>query len=353
MRRPVGAAFCKEVSMIIPDFRPFAGEHCETTAVGNLLKHGGLELTEPMLFGLSGGLGFIYWKMKTMPVPFLGGRTKHLAQSLCSNLGLTLEEQETISPTTAWENVAKSIDAGKPTGLQLDCYHLDYFTNKIHFAGHHVALYGYDSDWAYLVDTRPQGGAVKTSLKNLALARNERGPMSAKNRSYTITVDPPAIDVGFTIPLAIRKNAEEYLNPPIQNLGYKGILKASKEITKWLKTSKDPGADFRHTAVMMERAGTGGALFRNLYRDFLYEAGELLKAEPLYEAHEQFADIARMWTHVSHLFERVNCADDAGIVREASETLVLISESEHRAMMKLYTYCAEHDRSGVRGKPRG
>jgi len=36
---------------------------------------------------------------------------------------------------------------------------LDYFTNKIHFAGHYVAMYGYDETFAYLVDTKQQ--AVK------------------------------------------------------------------------------------------------------------------------------------------------------------------------------------------------
>jgi len=209
-------------------------------------------------------------------------------------------------------------------------------------------MYGYDTDTAYLVDTRPQGGAVTTPLENLALARKEKGPMSAKNRSYTLGIGSTDIDYSSLIPLAIYRNAKEYLNPPIQNLGYKGILKTSVEIRKWLKTSKDPGADFRHTAIMMERAGTGGALFRNLYRDFLCEAYARLKAEPLHDAHEQFVDIARMWLHVSHLFERVNSADDTAIVREASETLVLISESEHRAMMTLDKYFAEQGKSSIR-----
>ena len=33
--------------------------------------------------------------------------------------------------------------------------------------------------------------------------------------------------------------------------------------------------------MLMERAGTGGALFRNLYRDFLKESYELLKLDVL------------------------------------------------------------------------
>jgi Domain of unknown function (DUF4872) len=37
----------------------------------------------------------------------------------------------------------------------------------------------------------------------------------------------------------------------------------------------------------MEKAGTGGALFRNLYRDFLKECYELLKLEKLKQAFDK------------------------------------------------------------------
>jgi hypothetical protein len=40
-------------------------------------------------------------------------------------------------------------------------------------------------------------------------------------------------------------NATEYLNPPINNISYKGILKASSEIKKWFKNSKDVKGDFK------------------------------------------------------------------------------------------------------------
>jgi hypothetical protein len=54
-------------------------------------------------------------------------------------------------------------------------------------------------------------------------------------------------------------------------------LKTSTEIIKWFRTSKDIEGEFKLSAMMMEKAGTGGALFRNLYRDFLKESHELLK----------------------------------------------------------------------------
>ncbi len=50
--------------MIIKNFKPFNGQHCETTATGSLLYQLGIELSEPMLFGLGEGLGYIFWNMK-------------------------------------------------------------------------------------------------------------------------------------------------------------------------------------------------------------------------------------------------------------------------------------------------
>lgn len=62
--------------MIIENFEPFNGQHCETTATGSLLKQIGIELSEPMLFGIGEGMGYIFRNMKMMDFPFIGGRVK-------------------------------------------------------------------------------------------------------------------------------------------------------------------------------------------------------------------------------------------------------------------------------------
>jgi hypothetical protein len=167
------------------------------------------------------------------------------------------------------------------------------------FAGHYAAIYGYDNENAFLVDTKQQGGQVKTSLKSLALARAEKGPMSSKSLYYTLNKTAKKFDLKTSIVTAIRINANDYLNPPITNIGYKGILKTSTEIIKWFKTSKDIETEFKTSAMMMERAGTGGALFRNLYRDFLKESYDLLKLDKLKIGYEAFVEIAELWTSIS------------------------------------------------------
>src|ERR1700754_4350210 len=101
-----------------------AGQHCETTTLGALLRHEGVELSEPMLFGLGEGLGFVYWDARSMDVPFLGGRVKPslITRTVADRLGLALRVQETASPRKAWQNVVAALDAGRPVGLRLDSY---------------------------------------------------------------------------------------------------------------------------------------------------------------------------------------------------------------------------------------
>lgn len=323
--------------MIIKDFDKFVGQHCETTATGSLLKQIGIDLSEPMLFGIGEGLGFIFWNMKIMDFPFIGGRVKPdaLTENICRNLNLKLEVTETSSKKKAWENVNKYLEQGKAVGLKLDCYHLEYFTNKFHFAGHYATMYGYDNEFAYLVDTDQQGGKVKTSLKSLELARSEKGPMSSRNRTYTITEKRNSYDLKKIIKKAIYNNAVEFLNPPIQNIGYKGILKTSTEIKKWFKNSKDIKGDFQTTAMLMERAGTGGSLFRNLYRDFLKESYELLNSEEIKEAYQDYTEIAGRWEKVSELFYQAGETEDIKYINQASEILIDLSERERTTMEKL------------------
>ncbi|MDP1659498.1 MAG: BtrH N-terminal domain-containing protein [Methylotenera sp.] len=317
----------------------FDGQHCETTATGTLLKQLDIELSEPMLFGLGEGLGFIFWNMKIMSFPFIGGRIKPdaLTENIARNLSLELTVKETSSQQKAWDNVKELVDNGQIVGLKLDCFYLEYFSVPFHFAGHYVVLLGYDNSFAYLMDTKQQGGEVKTSLKSLALARAEKGPMASKNLYYTLRKTGKKFDLKKAIVMAIRNNANDYLNPPISNIGYKGILKTSSEIIKWYKHSKDIKNDFKTTAMLMEKAGTGGALFRNLYRDFLKESYDLLKLDKLQLAHLAFVEIANLWTSVSDLFEKVSQTKDFKYIQQASDILKTISAKEKSAMEMLAT----------------
>lgn len=323
--------------MIIENFESFVGVHCETTATGNLLKHKGVEISEAMMFGLGEALSFLLFPIKGLNLPFIGGRIKpfHLTLNLCANLGLELTTKETTSKKKAWDNVRSVLDRGEPVGLQLDSYHLEYFSNKVHFAGHTVAMYGYDDTFAYLVDTAQQGGTTKTTLESLAMARSEKGPMSARNRSYSVSQNRNSIDLEKAIKNAIRHNAQQYLNPPIRNFAYKGIEKFSAQVTDWYDRCEDPTTELVQVGTFMERAGTGGSIFRNLYRDFLRESLVLVKSDAIEEALGIFNEVADEWKQCAVLFEQAGSQATPAPLHTVADVLANIAVQEKQAMEAL------------------
>ncbi|MET9591548.1 BtrH N-terminal domain-containing protein [Streptomyces sp. NPDC006516] len=312
-------------------------QHCETTALGVLLRHEGLDLSEPMLFGLGSGLSFVYWDGKNLDFPFLGGRVRpfELTRNLAGRLGLDLQVQETTSPRRAWANVTAHIDAGRPVGLQLDSAHLDYFGSKVHFGGHVVALYGYDGHRAHLVDTAPHGGAVSTDLAGLARARAARGPMTARHRSFTLTAPGTMPPPESRIVPAVTACAAAFLAPPIANLGHRGIEKAGKLVPTWLRRTDDPRRDLPQAAFLMEEAGTGGALFRNLYRDFLAECTQLVDDEHLRTGHALYTEAATLWTQAAALIAAAGESGDEQDLVRAGAVLRDVSRVERDAMRAL------------------
>jgi len=165
--------------------------------------------------------------------------------------------------------------------------------------------------------------------------------MSSRNRSYTIEKKESLPDLNKTIKRAIFNNATEYLNPPIKNLTYKGIKKTATEIKKWFRTSKDIKGDFQTSAMLMEKAGTGGALFRNLYRDFLEESAKYLKHQTIEEAHTDFIEIANLWTEISNLFHKVGETKDEKYINQAAEIFLQLSDKEKQTMEKLKEACSK------------
>jgi hypothetical protein len=321
--------------MKIKNFVPFKGQHCETTATGNLLKHAGLALSEPMLFGLGEGLAFAILLFKNMPAPFIGGRlrSEEITQNLSKNLGFELEYRTTRSKKRAWENVACFVDAGQPVGVKLDAYFLDYFTSKIHFAAHYLAVYGYDDERVYVVDTQQQGGEMVTSRDKFEEGRLWKGPMASNALTWTITLGDE-IDFPTVIRKAIRSNAQAYLNPPIRNFGAKGIRKAAKLVPTWLETVDDAPAALKQIGMLMERGGTGGSLFRNFYRDFLAEANTYLNSPILESAHAKFCEVAPMWQEVASKFDVAGVEGPERLL-EAADLMLKIADLEEEAVSAL------------------
>jgi hypothetical protein len=105
------------------------------------------------------------------------------------------------------------------------------------------------------------------------------------------------------IPGAILENVDAMLNPPIRNVGVKGIEKWSKELLKYPKLIPEPKA-LAHALMMhyiyIETGGSGGAIFRQIYSDFLREAGNLMNHDGMLRASDEFGSIVELWRKVAN-----------------------------------------------------
>ncbi len=308
--------------------RPYIGQHCETVTTGTLLGALGCDLSEPMIFGLGEALGFVFLNLSTMPLGFIGGRSKpyELTAAACRNLGLTCAVEETTSTTKSWDRLSAHVADGRPVGLQLDCYYLPYFTRPPHFAGHFVAAIALD-DEVTVVDTVAQGSVHRVPREALQAARHATGPMSAKARTFTVSGEVRR-DLPTGVAAAIRANAASYLSPAFGGMGALGLAKLARVIPRWPASE-----DLALVAELMERGGTGGALFRNLYRDFLTEAADLLPdSSDVRCARDLIATSAEQWTAMAA--ELAACATDGDPVHLAAAAALCrpIADAEVAAM---------------------
>ncbi|MCP4218022.1 MAG: BtrH N-terminal domain-containing protein [bacterium] len=291
--------------IVIENFDTLGGNHCQTTALLHLLHHRGMEISEDMLLGLGGGIGFIYWYMKQMNAPFTGtrnGKVDEFILNITRRLGAEASIYQTSSKTKAYGKVKDILRAGDPAYIFVDMAYLPYLAlpEEAHFGGHTVALFGIDetTDTAYIADCGKF--PFKVPIENLNLAMGSKfPPFAAKNKILELTLpETPGME-------SIKKGVEDsitdccnhMLNPPIKNLGLEGIKKWAKMVDKW--PAQFNGMNLLeclfNVFIYLEIGGTGGRAFRPMYARFLREAARLVEKPDLENVADMLDVSAAAW----------------------------------------------------------
>ncbi|NWF95628.1 MAG: BtrH N-terminal domain-containing protein [Candidatus Thorarchaeota archaeon] len=304
----------EKLQRVVLDFsHSGGGKNCQTSAMVRLMHHLGHDISEPMLLGISAGMGFVYWFMKMMPYPVIGGMNRAdcrkfpgILGKAARRLGGDFESILTKSQAKAHAFLMETLSAGQPGLVCVDIAYLDHLStgDDDHFGEHNFLVYGVDEvqDLVYISDRFPS--TLTMSLKRLKQARaSEFKPFPAMNQMVRFTFPKTLTPLKEIIPAAIRENAEALLNPPIANIGVKGILKWSLELSRYPKLIPDPKA-LVHALMMhyiyIETGGSGGAIFRRIYSDFLREAADAMDDNTLSRASDDYLAISEMWIEVAN-----------------------------------------------------
>jgi len=288
-------------------FQPFVGKHCETTALKRVLDYHGLSLSEEMLLGLGGGIGFIYWHMKNMPSPFVGGRSgkgTDFPAGICRRIGADVSIIETSSSKRGYEELKALLRAGEPAVVYGDMAYLPYFAvpEVAHFGGHVFVVFGLDEekDEVYIYDRGKN--PVTVGIADLARARGSKyPPFPPRHRLLKIKFPSKIGNLEEGIRESIRECCQGMLEPPISNIGLSGMAKWAKLVVEWPEQFKKINllGTLMNGFIYIETGGTGGSAFRPMYARFLEGASSIIARPALKEVAEMIRQSARVWSEIA------------------------------------------------------
>ncbi len=322
------------------------GEHCGSTSLRNLIQHYcGLDLSEPVVFGLGSGVDFMMLEHeKYRPATMIFGRSSSLEPYIVEALAIDYREQAEPDDARAWEVVRDEVLAGRPTMLSGDALYLTYRDFKVHFPAHRFVLLGFDDDAeiafvADRLDVEPQS----CSYESLRLSRNPPDFMSTLNLWGKFH----GREVGRALPeafaLAIERCALRMLGEgrageesPMQGEssiravgGLAGLAAFARDLPGWAQRD-DVEELASYASSCIEKFGTGGGNFRGLYADFLRAARTVVPHLVDDEAADLMARSASKWTELSlHLWE-LSKTRQPGLADQAADAAADILELETR-----------------------
>lgn len=293
--------------LIVKEFKQFGGKHCQTSALKNILAYHGLHLSEEMLLGLGGGIGFIYWYMKRMPFPFIGtryGKGEDFLINACKRIGADATIFQTMSATKGYEELKKLLRKGEPAYVFVDMAYLPYMVlpETAHFGGHTVVIFGLDEGENKVYISDRGENFVIISTNDLMKARNSKfPPFPPKNKILKIKYPSKIRNLEKGIKEAIQECCANMLKPPIKNIGLAGIQKWANIVPKWSKQFKGLNllGCLLNTFIYIEIGGTGGSAFRPMYAKFLEEASSIINEPLLIDVANMFKKSGKVWSEIA------------------------------------------------------
>lgn len=324
------------------DFKHHQSAHCENGVASNLLKDKGINISEPMVFGIGSGLFFVYLpfiKVNHAPVVSYRPLPGMIFNKLAKRLGIKIKRTKFSSESNANKALEENLKNNIPTGLQVGVYNLTYFPDeyRFHFNAHNLVVYG-KNDSQYLISDPVMEHVTTLSEDELNKVRFAKGAFAPKGQMYYPIHIPAEINYEKAIITAIKDTCRNML-APIPIVGVKGIKFVSRQIRKWpVKHGNKKANHYLAQLVrMQEEIGTGGGGFRFIYAAFLQEASVRLKNEELRKLATEMTEIGDLWRDFAVQASRVykNRSAQNDVYNMLADNLLDIANREEVFFKKL------------------
>ena len=319
--------------------------HCESGVTSNLLRFQGIDLDEPLVFGIGSGLFFSYMpfiRVNGLPVVSFRPWPGTIFNRVNKRLGITIKRYKFSDAGEAMKRLDRNLDLGIPTGCLVGVYHLTYFppAYRFHFNAHNLVVIGRENG-EYLISDPIMESVEKLSYNDLQRVRFSRGTYPPKGRMYYIESISSNLDIQAAIIQGIRQTCQDMLRIPVPLFGVKGIRYLARRMRRWPRKYGDRKAALHMGQVvrMLEEIGTGGAGFRFMYAAFLQESARIFQMEELSEVSEKMTAAGDRWREFAIIAGRIfkNRAGQDESFHEAASILMDIADREERIFRQLDT----------------
>lgn len=317
--------------------------HCENGVVSNMMRFYGIEISEPMVFGIGSGLFFSYLpflKVNGIPVTSFRPLPGLIFKRISKRLGIKFEKHKYSKPDKAMAALDKNLENGIPTGMLVGVYHLTYFPDpyRFHFNAHNLVVFG-KKDGNYLISDPIMEVPKTLTYDELKRVRYAKGTFAPKGHMYWVKSTPSNPDLSGAIIKGIKQTCKDMLTIPVPLIGVKGIRYLSKKLRKYpKKLGARKAASYTGQIVRaQEEIGTGGAGFRFMYGAFLQEAAEILSNPVLKDLSLEISEVGDLWREFAIITGRIvknrNKADES--YDHAADLLLKIADKEEVFFKKL------------------
>lgn len=323
-------------------FRHQHAAHCETGVMSSILRHHGLDVSEPMTFGLASGLAYAYLPMvKINGLPLISYRIppRMIIRLLSRRIaGLSIRFKKFRNPEKGMRALDRLLDQGTLAGLQTSVFFLPYFPPdmRFHFNAHNLLVYEREGA-EYRISDPVFSHLVSTDTASLKQARFAKGVLAPRGMMYYPVSVPAEIDFERLIPHAIkwtvRINGE--VNP-MPLAGIEGMRRVAATIDRLAGADPHYARLFLGQIVrMQEEIGTGGGGFRFMYAAFLQESAEILGSALLAEAADRASDIGDEWRLLALMCARMTKGRGNGCFSGIAAQLRKIAQHEGELYTRL------------------
>lgn len=298
------------------DFEHRQSAHCETGVISNLMRHHGLDVSEPMALGIGSGLFFSHMpfiKVNGLPVTTYRIMPGDIFKKFSQRTGVEMKRQKFSDPEKAMAELDRVLEQGLPVGMLTSVFYLPYLPRafRFHFNAHNVVVYGKEGD-DYLISDPILEEPVTIDRRMLIRARFAKGMPNTSGRMYYPTHVPKDVDLNKAIIKGLKYTAKDMGTIPLPIFGGRAIgFLASRVANYEKKYGKEEAKKYLGNIVrMQEEIGTGGAGFRFMFGAFLQEASARLGNPMLHKKSLEITKIGDQWRNFAYDCGRM-CKDRA------------------------------------------